>query len=54
MAERAGATIIEILSPHTIMLSEPMAVADHIRVALRCVIAIGEWHQVERTDGRGG
>jgi pimeloyl-ACP methyl ester carboxylesterase len=34
MAERAGAETIEIPGPHTLMLSHPVAVADHIRAAL--------------------
>jgi pimeloyl-ACP methyl ester carboxylesterase len=35
MAKRAGAETIEIDGPHTVMLSHPAAVADHIRGALR-------------------
>jgi pimeloyl-ACP methyl ester carboxylesterase len=34
MADRAGADTIEIPGPHTLMLSHPAGVADHIRAAL--------------------
>jgi pimeloyl-ACP methyl ester carboxylesterase len=34
MADRAGAETIEIPGPHTVMLSHPAGVADHIRAAL--------------------
>jgi pimeloyl-ACP methyl ester carboxylesterase len=41
MAERAGATTIEILGSHTVMMSDPVGVADHIRAALRVPASFG-------------
>ena len=37
MAERAAAQTIEVPGPHTVMVSEPARVADHIRGAMRAL-----------------
>jgi hypothetical protein len=37
MAERAGATIIEVQSSHVIMISQPQAVTDVILTAVAAV-----------------
>lgn len=41
MAERAGARTIEILGSHTVMMSDPVGVADHIRAALGVPASLG-------------
>jgi hypothetical protein len=37
MAERAAAQTIEVPGPHTVMVSEPARVADHLRGAMRAL-----------------
>ena len=39
MAQRAGASIVEVEGSHVIMISQPQAVTDHIVKAARSVAA---------------
>ena len=39
MAQRAGASIVEVEGSHVIMISQPQAVTDHILKAAQAVAA---------------